>query len=61
MEGLFTRLIRMLDTVGYFQGSGRSHQIREVRELLHGTLTTRRQLRILEGIVRRLSHHRPEP
>jgi TrmH family RNA methyltransferase len=48
------RLARTLEAIGFFQGDARDHMSRELRGIFNRALLTRREVRILEGIVRRV-------
>jgi TrmH family RNA methyltransferase len=48
------RLTLTLDAIGFFQGGGRDHMTRQLRGIFNRALLTRREVRILEGIVRRI-------
>jgi len=54
IEGFYGRLISTLDGIGYFEGSARAHMVRELRRIFNRALLTRREVRILEGIVHRI-------
>ncbi len=60
VEAFYGRLSLALESIGYFEGSGRAHMDRELRRILNRTFATRRELAMLEGIVHRirLSLHR---
>jgi len=51
LEGFYERLARLLDAVGYFEGTARPHMVRELRRIFNRSLLTRREVRVLEGIV----------
>lgn len=51
LEGFYERLTSTLDAVGFFEGSGRAHMVRELRRIFNRALLTRREVRILEGIL----------
>jgi TrmH family RNA methyltransferase len=55
VEGFYERLTRTLDEIGYFEGSGRAHMVRELRRIFNRALLTRREVRILEGILHRIN------
>lgn len=48
------RFTRTLEAIGFFQGSAREHMEGELRGIFNRALLTRREVRILEGIVRRV-------
>jgi TrmH family RNA methyltransferase len=54
IEGFYGRLTTTLDAIGFFEGSGRAHMVRELRRIFNRSIETRRELRILEGIVNRI-------
>jgi tRNA (cytidine32/uridine32-2'-O)-methyltransferase len=55
MEGFYSRLISTLDEIDYFEGTSRGHMVRELRRIFNRALLTRREVRILEGIVHRVN------
>ena len=61
MEGFYERLAGTLDAIGFFEGNGRAHMVRELRRIFNRALLTRRELAILEGIVRRVNWIRSHP
>ena len=54
IEAFYSRLEEALAAIGYFEGTSRPHMIHELRRLFNRSITTRRELRMLEGIVHRL-------
>lgn len=58
VEGFYARLTRTLDEIGYFEGTARAHMVRELRRIFNRALLTRREVRILEGIVHRVDWDR---
>lgn len=63
MEGFYERLAGTLDASGFFEGTARAHMVRELRRIFNRALLTRREVRILEGIlhsVNRARSRRPE-
>lgn len=53
VDAFYGRLELALDRIGFFQGSGRSHMMRELRSIFNRAVFTERELAILEGIVHR--------
>ena len=58
MERFYGRLTAALDAIGFFEGTARAHMEREIRRIFNRALLTRREVRILEGIVRRIDPRR---
>lgn len=54
VEAFYGRLIEALDSIGFFEGSGQAHMVRELKRIFNRSLTTRRELAILEGIAHRI-------
>ncbi len=54
MEAFFERLESTLEAIDFFQGTARSHMMRELRALFNRAVMTRRELAIFEGIVHRV-------
>jgi tRNA (cytidine32/uridine32-2'-O)-methyltransferase len=54
MERFYGRLMETLDAIGFFAGGARAHMARDLRRIFNRALLTRRDVRILEGIVRRV-------
>jgi TrmH family RNA methyltransferase len=59
IEGFHRRLADALDSIGFFAGSRRASKLRELRSVLGPALVTRRNLRLLEGLARRMARGRP--
>ncbi len=53
VDAFYGRLELALDRIGFFQGTGRSHMMRELRSIFNRAAFTSRELAILEGIVHR--------
>lgn len=58
MEGFYERLTRTLDRIGFFEGSSREHMVRELRRIFNRALLTRREVRILEGVIHKVEMDR---
>src|SRR5262249_43691828 len=58
MEGFYERLTGLLDAVDYFEGAGRPHMVRELRRIFNRSLLTRREVRLLGGIVHSINRAR---
>jgi len=62
VEGFYARLTATLDGIDFFEGTGRAHMVRELRRIFNRALLTRREFRILEGILHRVNRIRsPRP
>ncbi len=58
MEGFYDRLTRTLDLIGFFEGTSREHMVRELRRIFNRALLTRREVRILEGVIHKVDVER---
>jgi TrmH family RNA methyltransferase len=58
IEGFYRRLTESLDAIGFFAPGARARMSRDLRRIFNRALLTRRELRILEGIVRRVDSRR---
>ena len=54
LEAFYGRLEEALDAIGFFQGTGREHMMRELRLIFHRTVMSGRELAIFEGIAHRI-------
>ncbi len=54
IDGCFSRFVEALAGVGFFEGTGRSHMVRELRAMFGELGVTRRRLTILEGMAHRI-------
>ncbi len=54
IERFYGRLAETLDAIGFLAGGAREHMIRDLRRIFNRALLTRREVAILEGIVRRV-------
>jgi TrmH family RNA methyltransferase len=61
MEGFYERLMRTLDAIGFFEGTSREHMVRELRRIFNRALLTRREVRILEGVIHKVEVDRRGP
>jgi TrmH family RNA methyltransferase len=59
VEAFYARLEEALGSIGYFEGTSAPHMTREVRKIFNRSITTRRELAILEGIVHRMRLRQP--
>ena len=54
LEAFYRRLEEALDAIGFFQGTGRPHMMREMRRIFNRSTLTARELAIFEGLVHRI-------